>query len=89
MLKGLIVNRTGKSAPYIHDLPRLAKLAELSMSDAHEQLLIEMFPFNIAGRYADDKLGFYKAYNKQSIAKKYMSATHDLFLWLKHAYKKK
>lgn len=45
--------QTRDLAPRLHNLVRLAELAELHLSESHRDTLAEMNPFAIAGRYLD------------------------------------
>ena len=88
LLKGLIVKILEKPAPYIHDLDRLARLAQLDLSKKQSENLKIITDFNIAGRYNDEKLEFYKKCTKK-YAEKYLNITEELFLCLKKEYRKK
>jgi len=59
-LKGLVVQETGEQAPYIHDLLRLAKLAEINLNKEEFNLLKIVSTFNIRARYPEQKLKLYK-----------------------------
>lgn len=63
-LKALVVHQTKQHAPYIHDLVRLAGLAELPLSDDERRLLDAVNDFNIRARYPEDKLEFYRKCTK-------------------------
>ena len=88
LLKGLIVKITEKPSPYIHDLDRLAYLAQLDLSEKQSENLKIITDFNIAGRYNDEKSEFYKKCTKK-YTEKYLNITKELFLWLKKEYRKK
>ena len=88
ILKGLVVERTNKPAPYIHDLERLALVAEIPISKEQSKYLKIITRFNIGGRYDDEKLAFYKSCAKE-YAEKYLSISNELKLWLKKQYQKK
>ena len=89
LLKAIVIKVNRKHPPYIHDLRKLAKLANLDLSPKHEQILDTIFSFNIAGRYADAKFKFYKKYNKKGYTQKYLKITKELLLWLKKEFQKK
>mgnify|MGYP001602768779 CR=1 FL=1 len=89
LLKGLVVQRTGKPAPHSHELAHLATLAEIDLLPKQRELLEDISLFNIAGRYGDEKMAFYKKYNKRISAKKYLDITATLRLWLEAEYQKK
>ena len=89
LLKGIVAKTTKKYPPYVHDLRKLAEIANLKLNLKQEQSLEVIFTFNIAGRYADTKFEFYKKYNKKEYAQKYLKITKDLLLWLKKEFHKK
>ena len=80
---------TKNHPPFIHDLQRLAEIAKLDLTEEKEEDLNKIFTFNIAGRYANEKIEFYKKHNKREYAKKYLQITKDLILWLKKEFQKK
>lgn len=88
LIKGLVVIETKKPAPYIHDLPKLANLAKLELSQEKRNHLRIITTFNIAGRYADDKYDFYKKCTK-NYTQKNLFMCKEIFLWLKKEYPKK
>lgn len=87
-LKGLVVIHTKKTAPYIHHLEKLARLAELDLTEKQVENLRIITNFNVAGRYDDAKLDFYKRCTKE-YTKKYLKISKELYLWLKEKYQKK
>jgi len=89
ILKAVVMKRTGKLPPFIHDLRRLAEIAKIELTKDREEILEEIFTFNIAGRYADEKFEFYKKYNNKEYAEKYLKITEELLLWLKKEFQKK
>jgi HEPN domain-containing protein len=72
--------RVKKTAPpHIHNLSRLAELAEISLGDENKKVLAEINEFNIAGRYSDMLLpppSFEEA-------KQYLQRAKGTFKWLK------
>jgi HEPN domain-containing protein len=46
--------------PRIHDLVRLAKLADIELDEDTSEFLDSVNTFNISTRYPDEKLRFYK-----------------------------
>lgn len=86
-LKGLVVQKTKKLAPYIHHLEKLAELAELEITDEQRKNLRVITRFNISGRYDDVKYNFYKIADKL-YAEKYLKISKELILWLKKQYQK-
>lgn len=85
--KSLVIKATNEPAPYIHDLTKLANLANLDLSAEQIKELKTINQFNIASRYDNIKHEFYKLCTKE-YADKYLSITHDLYLWLKKFLKK-
>ena len=88
ILKGLVVEVTKKTPPYIHDLAKLANTAELELSEDQIQNLRAITGFNIASRYNDEKFLFYKKCTK-AYTEKYIKITKNLYLWAKKNYQKK
>lgn len=88
LLKGILVERTRKPAPYLHSLNRLAEFAGIVLTGKQYIELEEISDFNIAGRYDDKKLEFYKKCTKP-YTQKYLSITKEIFSWLTANYQKK
>ena len=88
LLKCIIVAKTDKAAPYIHDLVKLAQAADIKPDKNTEGVLKEITTFNIAGRYDDEKQSFYKKCTK-SYTEKYFNLSGGIYLWLKKDYLKK
>lgn len=89
LLKAIIAKLIKNHPPYIHDLRGLAEFGKIKLSSEQKEILDKIFTFNIAGRYADVKLEFYKKYNKKEYAQKYLMITKDLLLWFKKEFLKK
>ena len=89
MLKYGFQKKKNKTAPFTHDLKRLAGLSGLILSQAKADALDEIATFNIAGRYVEDKLEFYKKYNRKDFSEKYLTKTENLILWLKKEFQNK
>jgi HEPN domain-containing protein len=87
MLKCIIVFKTDKAAPFSHDLAKLASLAGVPVDKETALSLDEITNFNIAARYDDEKLAFYKKANRQ-YATEYFKISERIFLWLKNNYLK-
>ena len=81
LLKSLIVKKTGKPAPFVHDLLGLASIAEIELSEEQKELLREINTFNIRARYDNYKSEFYKRATR-SYALKYFKLADKLYLWL-------
>lgn len=88
LLKSFVVEKTDAPAPFIHNLVKLAELAEISIEKEMADSLTEIAEFNIAARYDDEKLAFYKKATKE-FAEKYFNITEKIYLWLKDNYLKK
>lgn len=81
LMKALVVQKTGKHAPYIHDLQKLYRLAEIDLNEQQYDQLGEMNSFNQAGRYHDELALFLKKCTL-SYTQKFYTITHSLFLCL-------
>jgi HEPN domain-containing protein len=64
VFKGLIVKKTKEHAPLIHDLVRLANIAEIELSESDRKFLFSVNDFNLKARYPEWKLNFYKSCTK-------------------------
>ena len=60
ILKAVYVKNIGKSPPRIHDLVRMAKMAEIEFDEDTLEFMDGVSTFNISTRYPDEKLKFYK-----------------------------
>jgi HEPN domain-containing protein len=89
LLKGVVVKEINDFAPYTHDLKRLAEIANLDLDIEQKKILEIISTFNVAGRYAEAKLEFYKKYNNRQCAKKYLEITSNLLIWLKKEFQQK
>ncbi len=85
ILKALIIEKTGEAAPYTHDLLSLADVSKIELSDNQKNLLREINTFNIAARYDDYKMEFYKKANK-NYTEKYFDLADKLYLWLEKKF---
>lgn len=81
-LKEKVVSVTGHPFPLVHDLEDLARRAGLQLTALQRNHLAIINTFNIAGRYDDYKLSFYKKATP-AFTKKYFMICRDLLLWLK------
>lgn len=55
MLKALVVQRTGQTPPKIHNLIRLAVLADLQLNQGRDDFLREFGAYQLEGRYPDSQ----------------------------------
>jgi HEPN domain-containing protein len=78
ILKANFVKNNSKSAPRIHDLARLSQLAKIKSTDEDLATLKDINNFNIAARYPDYKLKFYKLCTK-TFTEKYVSTIDKIF----------
>jgi HEPN domain-containing protein len=53
LLKALVVRAVADIAPRIHNLVRLAEIAGLDLSAEHRDVLADLNPFSLAGRYPE------------------------------------
>jgi HEPN domain-containing protein len=88
ILKGLTIISTEKPAPYIHDLEKLAIVANLEFDETKAINLRIITDFNITGRYKESKFAFYKKCDKK-YTEKNLKIIKELFLWLEEEYQKK
>ncbi len=88
LLKAIIVKKTDKAAPFMHNLTKLAEVAGLPVDKDIAGSLDEITDFNIAARYDDEKHAFYKKATKQ-FSEKYFKISEKIYVWLKENYLKK
>ena len=77
-LKAHICRVTQDIAPRLHNLVRLAELAELEIRPYQIDILAEMNSFNIEGRYPDTL----SSPPPQEEAQRYMTQAREVFQWL-------
>lgn len=53
ILKAHVVKKTKRMPPKIHNLARLAEIAELKLDEARTRILLEFDVYQLAGRYPD------------------------------------
>jgi HEPN domain-containing protein len=87
-LKALVVLVTKNYPPMIHDLSRLALLAELEIDKKQLQQLEKINTFNLKARYDDYKFSLYKIADEE-YTKKFFIITKELKLWLKQQQQNK
>jgi|SRR5680860_530155 len=88
ILKGVVVRETGEEAPYIHNLTKLADIANCELLKDEIDLLDEVNDFNIRARYPEYKLQFYKQCNRK-YAKNYIDKITKLYKKLCQILKQK
>jgi len=80
ILKG-IVTKKGLAAPPIHNLHKLAKIAQIPVDEKNKEMLNEITTFNIEARYDDYKFSFYKKATPE-YTKKWIKNCQAVYLWL-------
>lgn len=78
LLKGSVCRATEEVAPRIHNLVRLAEIAELNLQPEHLDILAEMNAFNLEGRYPLSFLAPPTTVEGQE----YMKRAGEVFEWL-------
>ena len=81
LLKAKYVEKHKDHAPPIHNLLRLAKLAEITIPEDKIDVLIEISAFNIEARYPDIKRAFRKKCNAEYAENK-ITEIKGVFSWL-------
>lgn len=82
MLKGLVVKNTQAFPPKIHNLIKLAQLADIELDERQNKLLEKLGIYYIQTRYPEEIKAVSKTINKD-IAKEYLNMTKEMLLWLK------
>jgi HEPN domain-containing protein len=82
MLKGKFVEARDSMFPLVHDLEFVARKIPLDLPAKFAKELSVINTFNIAARYDDYKLSFYKKATRQ-FAQKYFKLSKELLVWLK------
>jgi HEPN domain-containing protein len=77
-LKACVVRRTGELAPRIHNLVRLAELAQIQLSPDQLDLLADMNVFNLEGRYPE----VLAPLPSQAEAAEVMDSVGEVLAWL-------
>ena len=77
-LKAHVCCVTQDIAPRLHNLVRLAELAEIDIQPAQVDILAEMNSFNLEGRYPDTL----SPPPSQEEAQRYMTQAEEVFQWL-------
>ena len=80
ILKALICKNTGDLAPRIHNLNRLIVLTGVAASSEQTDILAEMNPFHIEGRYPETLT---KPPTREE-AIRYMNRAEEVLQWLKN-----
>ena len=85
ILKGIVVQENQQVAPYTHDLEKLSKIANLTLTEDQKKNLRIITGFNIEGRYSDIQLQFQEKYTQEYV-EKYFKISKNLFKWLQKKY---
>lgn len=78
LIKGIHFKLKNDPPPYEHDLVRLGRFAKIDFTEEENEDLREISTFNIAGRYDDYKLAFYKKANLE-FSKKWFEVGENIF----------
>ena len=83
-LKATVANHTNKIPPKTHNLSRLAELANISakLGEPQHDLLERLTPFQIEGRYPEDKESLSKTLTL-NYCKQLLSETEAFLCWIK------
>ncbi|GAB6162313.1 HEPN domain-containing protein [Desulfothermus naphthae] len=81
VLKAYFVKRYNKLPPKIHNLIRLAEMANLELTEGQKVFLDEVNDFNLAIRYPDYKFEFYKRCT-EDFTKQYFKGIKEFYKWL-------
>jgi HEPN domain-containing protein len=65
LLKAIYVKQTGKNAPRIHDLLRLAEQTEVELDEQRKDLFQKISEYNIEARYPDMQDELYRRCNRE------------------------
>lgn len=82
LLKALYVTRKKEQAPYIHQLKRLAEIAEVSLTSEQADELLRISAFNLESRYPDENRTFRKKCTPE-FTKAELLKIRKMYQWLK------
>jgi len=82
LLKAVYIEKNNESAPFIHDLKKIAKKSGLDLDKKREEELDIISGFNINARYDDYKDEFYKKATKR-YTENYIEIIKETRQWLK------
>ncbi len=80
-LKAVITAKTGTLPPRIHNLLRLAEIAQVELSTDQAQFLAELSAYYIQSRYPEE-IGELASTMTQATAKKMLRTTEEMTEWL-------
>jgi HEPN domain-containing protein len=78
LLKAHVSRHTQDLAPRLHNLVRLAEMANLSLNQTQIDIIAEMNAFNIEGRYPDSLFSPLSQVETQD----YLHRAEEIFKWL-------
>jgi HEPN domain-containing protein len=78
ILKAQVCRHTQDLAPRLHNLVRLAEVAEIRLPDDYLNILADLNPYNIEGRYPDSYSPPLNEIEVQAL----MERTHQVYQWL-------
>lgn len=82
LLKAAYVLHNKEHAPPIHSLPRLARMAGISLSPEKREQLVQITSFNIEARYPDLKRSFRNKCTRE-FATQQIEGVQDVVKWLR------
>jgi HEPN domain-containing protein len=82
LLKAIYVDRKDENVPRVHNLARIAKAANLNVTEDILADLIRITAFNLEARYPDYQKQFRKKCSKE-FTKKELDRIDEIFKWLK------
>lgn len=82
IIKAHYVKSKLETPPKIHDLVKLALVADLKLDAEQTKYLLLANSFNIEARYPEEKLKFYKTCTKEFCLEN-INKIKELFLWFK------
>lgn len=82
LIKAVYALRKKEHAPYIHNLKRLAELAEIQLTAEQSNRLLEITTFNLEARYPDEKRTFRKKCTEDFTGSK-LTEIGEVIIWLK------
>ena len=81
-LKAAIVKFTNRFPPRIHDLVRLAEVANLNLEKNQKDLLAKLSFYYLESRYPEEIKDLHSQVDKK-LASEYLQKTKEFFSWLK------
>lgn len=82
ILKAVYIAKKHTAPPWTHDLGGLTRQAGLVVDELKKNEFDELSRFNIAARYNDEKLSFYKIATR-GFTKEWLQKAKEIYIWLK------